>query len=145
MFYHFYTFFSIEQARKLLKNIKPSVTDLFSISSPHYLNGGDAAVQQFCLLLNAILANAENFALTELNSVYAIILHKGHGKDKHSDRRYRTISSCPFLAKCADIFVGSLSADNWAAVTAETQFLLKRSSKGKACHMNMLVFFLLKL
>ena len=46
---------SLDQAKKLLKRIKPAVTDLFSISSLHYLNGGDVAVEHFCLLLNAIL------------------------------------------------------------------------------------------
>ena len=50
------------------------------------------------------------------------------GKDKNSDRSYRTISSCPFLAKCADIYVGSLSAADWAAVTADTQFQCKGMS-----------------
>ena len=34
------------------------------------------------------------------------ILYKGHGKDKESDRSYRTISTCPLLAKCLDIYVG---------------------------------------
>ena len=119
---------SVEEARKLLKSIKSSVTDLFSISSLHYINGGDIAVEHFCLLLNAVLGHFENFVLAELNSVYAIILHKGHGKDKHSDRSYRTISSCPFLAKCADIYVGSLSATSWSSATAETKFQRKGMS-----------------
>ena len=110
------------QAQKLLKSIKPSVTDIFSISALHYLNGGDPAVTHFQLLLNAVIADVENYALSEINTVHAIILHKGHGKDKHIDRSYRTISSCPFLAKCADKYVGSLVQETWSSAQADTQF-----------------------
>ena len=31
-----------------------------------------------------------------------------HGKDKESDCSYRTIYTCPFLAKALDKYVGSL-------------------------------------
>ena len=99
---------NFSQAHKLLKSIKPSVTDIFSISALHYLNGGDPAVTHFQLLLNAVIGDVENYALSEINTVHAIIPHKGHGKDKHSNRSYRTISTCPFIAKCADKYVGSL-------------------------------------
>ena len=74
------------QAHNLLKSIKPSVTDIFSISALHYINGGDPAVTHFQLLLNAVIGDVQNYALAEINTVHAIILHKAHGKDKHSDR-----------------------------------------------------------
>ena len=113
---------SFESAKTLLKSVKPSVADLHSISALHYINGGDGAIKHFQLILNAVLADIENYALDEINRVYAIILHKGHGKDKSLDRSYRTISSCPFVAKCADKYIGGMSKDNWASVQAETQF-----------------------
>ena len=72
--------------------------------------------------MNAVLHDVHNYALSEINTVHAIVLHKGHGKDKCSDRSYRTISSCPFVSKCADKYVGQLEEDNWSSVQAETQF-----------------------
>ena len=116
---------SFSTANDLLKSVKPSVTDFFSISALHYINGGDDGVLHFQLLLNAILSEIENFAISEMNKVSAIILHKGHGKDKNSDRSYRTISSCPFLAKCADKYIGNLTEPAWTAAKAETQFQSK--------------------
>ena len=68
----------------LLKKIRSSVADFYSITAAHYINGGEAAIP-------------------ELNTVHAVILHKGHKNDKSLDSSYRTISSCPFLAKCIDI------------------------------------------
>ena len=47
---------------------------------------------------------------------------KGHGKGKTSDRSYRTISSCPFIAKAADKYIGWLEGNYWAAAQAKTKF-----------------------
>ena len=58
----------------LLKSIKPSVIDLHSISALHYLNGGDNTIIHFQHIINAVLSDVKNFALTEINQVYAIIL-----------------------------------------------------------------------
>ena len=60
--------------------------------------------------------------LEELNTVWACILYKGHEKSKTSDRSYRTISTCPLLAKALDTYVGQLYGDGWAMVQAPTQF-----------------------
>ena len=113
---------SLDQARKLLKSIKSSVIDLFSVSALHYLNGGEPAIVHFQLVLNTVLGDVHNYAIDQLHTVHAIILHKGHGKDKTSDRSYRTISSCPFISKCADKYVGSLESEHWEEAEAETQF-----------------------
>ena len=51
-----------------------------------------------------------------------MILFKGHNKDRESDRSYRTISTCPFLSKALDKYVGGLCESGWAAAQAETQF-----------------------
>ena len=60
-----------------------------------------------------------------MNKVSAIILHQGHGKDKNSDRSYRTISTCTFLAKCTDKYIGHLWERSWTAAKAETHFQSK--------------------
>ena len=46
--------------------------------------------------------DVNNISLNEVSSVNAVVLFKGHGKDKESDRSYRTISTCPLLAKSLD-------------------------------------------
>ena len=51
-----------------------------------------------------------------------MILYKGHHKDKHSHRSYRTISTCPLLAKALDLYIRDLSQNQWNQVTAETQY-----------------------
>ena len=51
-----------------------------------------------------------------------MILHKGHGKDRESDRSYRTICTCPFLSKALDKYVGSLYESGLVSAQAETQF-----------------------
>ena len=55
-------------------------------------------------------------------------MYKGHSKDKESDRLYRNILTCPFLAKCADVYAGKLYGEGWASVQAETQFQGEGSS-----------------
>ena len=57
-----------------------------------------------------------------LNSIWAIVLFKGHGKDRESDRSYRTISTCPVIAKALDQYIGNLFMTGWAEAQAETQF-----------------------
>ena len=46
---------SFNQAHDLLLKMKPTVTDYYSITFLHYLNGGIQAIRHFMLLLNAIL------------------------------------------------------------------------------------------
>ena len=109
-------------AMELLYSLKPDVNDLFSITPRHYINAGMEGAKHFSTLLNLIIQNVNLSSLEELNSVWAIILHKGHGKDKESDRSYRTISTYPFLAKALDKYVGTLYESGWVAAQAETQF-----------------------
>ena len=66
--------------------------------------------------------------MKELNTVYALLLHKGHGKSRTSDRSYRTISSCPVLAKALDLYIQELSITKWNAVQAQTQYQGQNSS-----------------
>ena len=57
-----------------------------------------------------------------MNKAHAIILHKGHQKSRTLASSYRTIASCPFLAKAVEIYLGDLSKEDWASAQAPTQF-----------------------
>ena len=73
--------------------------------------------------MNVFISEVNNVTLPELNAVLGIILSKGQKKDKNSDRSYRTISTCPFLAKSLDLYVRDLYQDLWNDTTASTQYL----------------------
>ena len=106
----------------LLYSLKSEVNDFFSITPSHFINAGFEGLEHFHFLLNTIIDEINLASLEELNTIWACILHKGHGKDKESDRSYRTISTCPMLAKALDSYVGGLYSDDWADAQAETQF-----------------------
>ena len=110
------------RAMEILHGLRPDVNDLWSITARHYINAGMEGARHFAFMLNILIQNVNLSSLSELNSVWAMILHKGHGKDRESDRSYRTISTCPLLAKSLDKYVGSLYESGWAAAQAETQF-----------------------
>ena len=86
------------KSQEILLSIKSEVNDLFSVTANHFINAGIKGFEHFHLLLNAVIENVNLSKLEELNSIWACILYKGHGKDKNSDRSYRTISTCPLLA-----------------------------------------------
>ena len=113
---------SREKSVKILQSIRRTVNDYYSITALHYLNAGDAGLDHFHFVLNAIISNINLAGTKELNKIYACILYKGHGKDKNSDRSYRTISTCPLVAKGLDIYVRELSLDDWNNQQAGTQF-----------------------
>ena len=50
------------------------------------------------------------------------------GKDKTSDRSYRTISTCPVVAKALDLYIRDLNINSWNQNQAETQFQGEGSS-----------------
>ena len=119
---------SIEDSSSILKRIKPGVIDFFSITARHFIHAGIAGLIHFNLLLNAFITNVNNSSIEELNSVYALLLYKGHNKDKSLDSSYRTISTCPLLAKGLDIYVRDLEIEKWNKVQAETQYQGEGSS-----------------
>ena len=55
-------------------------------------------------------------------------MFKGHKKDKTSDRSYRTISTCPVVAKALDLYIRELFIDEWNLDKAETQYQGEGSS-----------------
>ena len=110
------------KAMEILTSLKPDVHDLYSITACHYINASMEGAVHFATLLNMLIDNVNLSTLDNLNSVWAMILHKGHGKDREKDRSYRTISTCPLLAKALDKYVGSLYETGWMESQAETQF-----------------------
>ena len=114
---------TLETSTKILKRIRSGVNDLYSISANHYLNAGDPGNHHFHLLLNTLIADINNVSVDEVNTVHAVILFKGHSKDKSLSSSYRTISTCPLVAKALDIFIRDLNIDSWNEDQAPTQFL----------------------
>ena len=113
---------SPKTSTEILISLKANVNDLYSITANHFVNAGRSGFAHFHFLLAALIKNVNLASLDELNNVWACILYKGHGKDKESDRSYRTISTCPLLAKALDTYVGQLYGGGWANVQAATQF-----------------------
>ena len=72
--------------------------------------------------MNAVVQNVNLSNIEELNTIYACVLLKGSGKDKENSRSYRTISTCPLLAKALDCYVRDLSLVEWQDQQAQTQY-----------------------
>ena len=117
-----------QKSAEILLGVRAEVNDFFSITANHFINLGPPGFEHFHFLLSTLLSNFSLSSIDELNSAWACILYKGHQKDRESDRSYRNISTCPFIAKCADIYVGQLYSEGWALSQAETQFQGEGSS-----------------
>ena len=113
---------SLDKAREILIKIRPSVNDFYSITGLHYRYAGDAGVVHFQQSINGIIKDLNNSSISELNTVLASILHKGHGKDKTLDTSYRTISICPFISKGTDTYISELYGHCWQDNQADTQY-----------------------
>ena len=113
---------SLRKSNKILFRMKKSVLDFWSVTPLHFCNAGTQGHLHFNFLMNQVILNINNSTVKELNTVYALLLHKGHGKCRTSDRSYRTISSCPVLAKALDMYIQDLFAPQWNAVQATTQY-----------------------
>ena len=112
-----------------LQRLKPQVNDVYGVTANHYNHAGPAGWKHFHLLLSCLLRDVNNTSIEEVNVVYACILFKGHGKEKSVDRSYRTISTCPVVAKALDLYVRDLNIVKWNKVQAETQF----QGRGSCC------------
>ena len=119
---------SLEQTKKILDSIRPAVSDFSSITGYHYRYAGTAGLRHLNELLNALIEDINNLAIPELNITSACILHKGHGKLKTLAESYRTISTCPFLSKALDSYIGELYGPVWDQHQASTQYQGKGSS-----------------
>ena len=72
---------SLAAGEKLLKRLKPSVIDFYSMTSLHFLNLGHEGTVHFVFLLNSIISLINSSSMAELNTFWANILHKAHGKE----------------------------------------------------------------
>ena len=113
---------SLKQSNVILHRIKPTVSDLYGITSLHFLNAGPAGYVHFNLILNALIVDVNNTSIQELNSIFALLLYKGHGKERTLDTSYRTISSCPCIAKALDMYVRDIFIAKWNKLQAPTQY-----------------------
>ena len=113
---------SIEHSTSILNKMKASVIDYWSITPFHFSNAGEEGAIHFNFLMNRIIMELNTSSVKELNTVLALLLHKGHGKPKTNSRSYRTISTCPVLAKGLDIYVHDLFIDLWNDSHSDTQY-----------------------
>ena len=113
---------SLEDSNRILFKMKPHVSDYYSITPIHYINAGTEGLLHFNCLLNYVIKDVNLATVEELNAAYALLLHKGHGKLKTSDRSYRTISTCPFLSKALDMYIQELYIEVWNSLQAPTQY-----------------------
>ena len=107
--------------------MKPNVLDFYSITPNHYTNAGLVGYEHFHLLLNVLLDDLSNTTITAVNMAYACILFKGHNKDRASAKSYRTISTCPVIAKGLDLYIRRLCISEWNDDQAPTQFQGEKS------------------
>ena len=119
---------SLEGAQEILLRLKKNVSDIFGLTTLHYLYGGTEGMRNFALLLNTIILNVENANIKELNTTHGLILYKGGQKDKSNERSYRTISTCPIVAKALDLYLRDLYQEKWNKMTAPTQYQKQGSS-----------------
>ena len=112
----------------LLRRIRKNVKDLFCITALHYIYAGEEGLEHFNFLLNLVIDDIGLAEVTELNVAHGLIIYKGHGKDKNNERSYRTISTCPFLAKSLDLYVKDLYIDLLEENQAPTQYFGSGSS-----------------
>ena len=115
-------------ATSLLQRLKKTVSDLYTITVMHYINAGQEGLDHYMSLLNNIIEDVNNATIDELNTTYGLILYKGHNKEKTSHRSYRTISTCPILAKGLDLYLRDMYREVWDAPSAPTQYLATGSS-----------------
>ena len=113
---------------EILRYLKSSVNDLFSVTTAHYIYAGDAGIDHLLFLMNAAISDLNNLALDDLSMVWACVLHKGHGKDRAHAKNYRTISTCPIVSKAIDAYISLLYSNLWNDATADTQFQCQESS-----------------
>ena len=82
----------------------------------------------YVFLLNYIIENINSSSIKELNTIWAIVLHKGSKKDPEMDRSWRIFSCCPLLTKAMDTYLVELYNTGWSAAQAPTQFQGDNSS-----------------
>ena len=85
-------------------------------------------LSHFHELMKKMSENVDLALLPELNSAWAVVLIKGHGKPCSSHCSYRCISTCPLLSKGMDSWIGSLRRRHWNKVKSKNQYMTEGSS-----------------
>ena len=119
---------SMKASTDILKRMKSSVIDFSGITPAHYIYAGGAGLEHFNFLLNIVIEDVNNASIDELNECYALLLHKGHEKPRTKDSAYRTISTCPVLARALDLYIRDLHRAKWRISQAATQYQGEGSS-----------------
>ena len=117
-----------KQSFNLMQRMKPDICDFHGLTLNHFIFAGPAGWKHFHLLLNSLIKNINFTAVKEINVVHAIVLFKGHKKDRNLDRSYRTISTCTVVAKALDLYARDLHKASWNLGKADTQFQGEGSS-----------------
>ena len=73
--------------------------------------------------LNLALKDIDATKCEEFNDAHTIVLHKGHSKDRNLATSYRTMSTCPFIAKATDSYLRELSLEDWYPLGRKLNFL----------------------
>ena len=73
---------SYRKSLDILLSLRAEVNDFYSVTANHFINAGKPGFEHFFFLLNALIKNIKLANLEELNTVWACILYKGHGKNK---------------------------------------------------------------
>ena len=105
-----------------MNRLKPNVPDIESITLNHCIYAGLAGIKHYHLMINALLQDVGNTAIQEVNRAYACILFKGHGKNRFAANSYRTITTCPVVAKGLDMFIRDQYLEIWNKDQSSTQF-----------------------
>ena len=113
---------SYQQVVSILSKTKREVRDHYSITALHYINAGEEGILHLMELVNNVIINTNYASIPELNIAHGTIFHKGHNKDKTSDRSYRTISTCPFVSKVLDLHIRQSYQKQWDSIQAKTQY-----------------------
>ena len=100
---------SMSDGERILRRLKPSVIDYYSITSHHFLHLGQAGLLLFVSLMNLVLRHVRHASVEELNNVFATILFKGGHKEPELDKSWRTISCCSLIAKAISSVAASTS------------------------------------
>ena len=56
---------------EILRYLKSSVNDLFSVTAAHYIYAGDAGIDHLLFLMNAAISDLNNLTLDDLSMVWA--------------------------------------------------------------------------
>ena len=78
--------------------------------------------------MNLIIEDVNRATIEEMNACYALLLYKGHTKSRSCYTSYRTISTCPVLAKGMDLYIRDLHKTKWYACQSPTQYQSEGSS-----------------